>query len=92
MADDSPATSYSRDVQRGVMDFSLAQRIELMRAVLGKGGTWRFCAWGKSMRPFIREGDTVTLGPVWHQDRRPTPLAGAPSSLSRSAARKIWLM
>jgi len=34
---------------------------ELMKAVLDRGGLFRFCARGASMTPFIRDGDTLTI-------------------------------
>ncbi len=36
----------------------------LMQAVLAKGGRFRFQATGSSMRPFIREGDVLTVEPL----------------------------
>ena len=44
--------------------FSTSAHVELMRLVLGRGRTWRFRALGKSMTPFIRDGDDITLAPV----------------------------
>jgi hypothetical protein len=37
--------------------------VELARAVLAKGKSFRFHAPGLSMTPFIRDGDFVTIGP-----------------------------
>lgn len=38
--------------------------INLMTSVFQKGGTFRFCAGGVSMWPFIRNGDIITLIPA----------------------------
>ncbi len=38
--------------------------VELVRAVLGKGLSFRFRATGYSMHPFIRNGDIVKVAPV----------------------------
>ena len=38
--------------------------LDLTRAVLGEGRTWRFRALGKSMTPFIKDGDVITIAPV----------------------------
>jgi len=35
-----------------------------MRAVLGRGVPFRFCARGWSMAPFIRDGDVITVSPL----------------------------
>ena len=37
---------------------------ELMQAVLGRGVSFRFCARGWSMAPFIRDGDVITVSPI----------------------------
>ena len=47
--------------------------VELMRAVLAKGASFRFCAKGWSMAPFIRDGDVITVAP-------PRDSNGAPSA------------
>jgi len=38
--------------------------IELMKSILGKGASYRFQANGFSMRPFIRNGDIITISPL----------------------------
>ncbi len=38
--------------------------VELMRAILGKGRPFRFCARGWSMSPFVRDGDLITVAPL----------------------------
>ncbi|MFC1948011.1 S24/S26 family peptidase [Chloroflexota bacterium] len=37
---------------------------DIMREVLNKGASFRFCARGWSMMPFIRNGDVITISPV----------------------------
>ncbi len=38
--------------------------VDLTRAVLDRGCSFRFCARGWSMSPFIRDGDAVTIAPL----------------------------
>jgi len=38
---------------------------ELLRSVLDKGASFRFRAKGFSMSPFIKDGDVVTVAPLW---------------------------
>lgn len=38
--------------------------LELMQAVLARGGSFRFSARGQSMTPFVRDGDTITIAPL----------------------------
>ena len=54
-------------------EFSLSGKalLELLGAVLEKGMPFRFMARGVSMRPFIKNGDVITI----------TPLSGAPLSV-----------
>jgi hypothetical protein len=42
---------------------SRAEMVDLMRAVLDKGAPFRFRARGRSMSPFIRDGDFVSISP-----------------------------
>ena len=44
--------------------------IELLRAVLDKDALFRFRAKGFSMSPFIKEGDVVTVSPLWGDSPR----------------------
>ena len=37
-----------------------------MQAVLTRGVSFRFCARGWSMSPFIRDGDLITISPLRH--------------------------
>lgn len=41
--------------------------IDLLRASMAKGFSFRFKAIGFSMDPFIRDGDVITLSPVSHR-------------------------
>ena len=50
-------------VERRTLSFSNEDNIELMRAVIAKGASFRFQANGYSMCPFIRFGDIVTIAP-----------------------------
>ncbi len=43
--------------------------VGLMRAVLARGRSFRFCARGWSMSPFIRDGDVITIAPVQPKSR-----------------------
>jgi len=54
-------------------EFSLSGKalLKLLSAVLEKGMPFRFMAKGTSMRPFIKNGDVITI----------TPLSGGPLSL-----------
>jgi hypothetical protein len=54
----SPAINTIKD---SVLSISNPQFIELMKAVLEKGASFRFRAGGSSMVPFIRDGDVLTL-------------------------------
>jgi hypothetical protein len=38
--------------------------LDLMQAVLARGGSFRFRARGWSMTPFIRDGDVITISPL----------------------------
>jgi signal peptidase I len=49
---------------RESINLKLADLLELSRDVLQKGQSIRFQAKGWSMRPFIRDGDFVTVSPV----------------------------
>jgi len=44
---------------------------ELTRAVFDKGLSFRFCASGSSMHPFIRNGDIITLSPLSENSPHP---------------------
>jgi signal peptidase I len=43
---------------------SSADNIELIRAVIAQGASYRFQAKGFSMCPFIRSGDVITIAPL----------------------------
>lgn len=45
--------------------------IELIQSVLSKGASFRFCARGLSMHPFIRHDDIVTIAPFHNTSPRP---------------------
>lgn len=45
--------------------------IDLIQSVLNKGATFRFCAKGLSMHPFIRNFDIVTISPFYNTSPRP---------------------
>jgi hypothetical protein len=53
--------------------------LELMRAVLARGTSFRFCARGWSMAPFIRDGDVITVCPF----RRARPGVGQVVAFTR---------
>lgn len=48
-------------------DLSLSGQLlkELVRSVLDKGASFRFRSSGFSMSPFIKDGDVVTVAPLW---------------------------
>ena len=50
--------------QGGELRASNRGQLELMRAVLERGAPFRFRALGFSMRPFIRDGDLLTVVPL----------------------------
>lgn len=56
-------TLFSR--KDGELSFSGPVLSELLRAVLEKGVPFRFRANGFSMSPFIRDGDVVTVSPLF---------------------------
>lgn len=61
---DLPADKPSLQVrQGGVLALSGLALVELLRAIVEKGAACRFRARGRSMSPFIREGDVVTVCP-----------------------------
>jgi len=65
MATERPEKLGSRYLELEVgRRFSTPAHVELMRLVLGRGRAWRFRALGRSMTPFIRDGDDITLAPV----------------------------
>jgi len=49
--------------QGGVLSLPGPALIELLRAVTATGKPFRFRARGRSMSPFIREGDVITIAP-----------------------------
>lgn len=49
--------------QGGILSISGPALLEVLCAVLEKGKAFRFRARGRSMSPFIREGDVVTIHP-----------------------------
>ena len=44
--------------------------VELMKAVLEKGGLFGFRAHGTSMAPFLRDGDTLIIAPLTNRQPR----------------------
>ena len=62
--------------------------VDLMRAVLARGRSFRFRARGWSMSPFIRDGDVVTVAPLQPPDRSPhAPTPSSPSAGNVTEAR-----
>jgi hypothetical protein len=53
-----------RPALRPVLPLSGAALLALARDVLGQGAGLRFRAHGGSMRPFVRDGDTLTVAPM----------------------------
>jgi hypothetical protein len=51
-------------VSGGDLSLSGEDLVELMRAVLAKGASFRFRAKGWSMAPFIRDGDVICVSPL----------------------------
>jgi hypothetical protein len=51
-------------ISGGDLSLSGAALVELMRAVLAKGASFRFRAKGWSMAPFIRDGDVICVSPL----------------------------
>lgn len=56
--------------RRGELYLSGRALEELLEAVTCRGVPFRFCARGRSMAPFIRDGDIITVSPI--ESRLPT--------------------
>jgi len=69
------------------LSLSGAGSAELLRAVLEKGAACRFRVKGSSMRPFIREGDIVTISP----DFRPRRCLGQAVAFVHTVTRKLLI-
>jgi hypothetical protein len=59
-----------RPLHKKTLALSGAVLVELVQAVLDKGSLFRFCACGRSMIPFIRDGDTLTIAPLANRPPR----------------------
>jgi ribosomal protein S18 acetylase RimI-like enzyme len=60
----SPSDSTPFVSSGGELALSNAAQLELMRGVLEKGLPFHMTARGLSMRPFVRDGDAVTVAPL----------------------------
>jgi hypothetical protein len=58
-----------KHLEEQTLALSGAATAEFMRAVLEKGSLFRFRARGRSMTPFIRDGDIITIAPL--ESRQP---------------------
>jgi len=54
----------------GERGFSAREIAELARTILGRGAAFRFRAVGRSMSPFIRDGDVLTIQPLRRRQLR----------------------
>ena len=63
-ANDRPAVPLLRLRKGSEFRLSGPALIELMQAVLARGQSFRFCARGWSMSPFVRDGDVITVAPA----------------------------
>ncbi|MCX6559338.1 MAG: S24/S26 family peptidase [Candidatus Aminicenantes bacterium] len=60
-----PADPESRDdSEPGILRLGTPGLADLMRGILAEGRSVRFRAGGSSMRPHLRDGDIVLIGPV----------------------------
>jgi hypothetical protein len=67
-----PPREYHRPaLQKSGLSLSGKALIELMQAVHAKGLPFRFSAGGHSMSPFIRDGDVISVSPIF--PRLPEP-------------------
>lgn len=62
--DNRPARPELFAVKAQDLPLSGQALLGLMQAVLSKGRSFRFCARGWSMIPFIRDGDVITITPL----------------------------
>ncbi len=59
-----------RPLHKKTLALSGAVLVELVQAVLDNGSLFRFRACGRSMIPFIRDGDTLTIAPLANRPPR----------------------
>ena len=71
--DRSEERARGADVPDGVRDASIGELTALVRAVLDKGASFRFKAFGVSMTPFIQDGDVITIAPNLNGDATHLP-------------------
>ncbi len=84
---DGPEAPRLRRRQGRELLLSGPAQIDLMRAVLARGRSFRVRARGWSMTPFIRDGDVITIAPV--RPPHPDPHATAHSPLSAANVTEV---
>ncbi len=70
-ATDRPEAPSLRHLRGGELRLSGPALADLMRTVLARGRSFRFCARGWSMSPFVKDGDVITVAPAQPRNQSP---------------------